>query len=137
MSDSDRDSDRLEDLLGFDFREFAAAGVDGLRDHPVGSSFVHTRPIAKAWLDLKRAHPTAKMRMQDAMQQSIKVAMNVVNRMKRRGEQDRHGHNTKNKNDRRVFVTRPIAELAIRRLATIARVALWDDEMPPPPDELL
>lgn len=38
--------------------------------------------------------------------------------------------------DRRVFVTRPIAEPAIRRLATIARVDLWDDEMPPPPDEL-
>src|SRR3984893_5027420 len=74
---------------------------------------------------------------QDAMQDSMEDAMNVVSRMKRRGEQDRHGHNTKNKNDRRVFVTRPIAELAIRRLATIARVDLWDDEMPPPPDELL
>jgi glyoxylate reductase len=80
------------------------------------------------------------MRMQDAMQHSIKVAMNVVNRMKRRGEQERHGPETKTKNDRRdrrVFVTRPIAELAISRLATIARVDLWDDEMPPPPDELL
>src|ERR1700730_14497055 len=74
---------------------------------------------------------------QDAMQDSMEDAMNVVSRMKRRGEQERHGPQTKTKNDRRVFVTRPIAELAIRRLATIARVALWDDEMPPPPDELL
>jgi glyoxylate reductase len=36
----------------------------------------------------------------------------------------------------RVFVTRPIAEPAIRRLASTARVDLWDDEMPPPPAEL-
>jgi glyoxylate reductase len=60
--------------------------------------------------------------------------------MKHRGEQYRHGQDTKNKDDgrdRRVFVTRPIAEPAIRRLATIARVDLWDDEMPPPSDELL
>ena len=38
--------------------------------------------------------------------------------------------------ERRVFVTRPIAEPAIRRLAATARVDLWDDEMPPPPAEL-
>jgi glyoxylate reductase len=38
--------------------------------------------------------------------------------------------------ERRVFVTRPIAEPAIRRLAAIARVDLWDDEMPPPPGEV-
>jgi glyoxylate reductase len=38
--------------------------------------------------------------------------------------------------DRRVFVTRPIAEPAMRRLAAIARVDLWDDDMPPPPAEL-
>ena len=38
--------------------------------------------------------------------------------------------------DRRVFLTRPIAEPAMRRLAAIARVDLWDDEMPPPPAEL-
>ena len=31
----DRNSDRLEDLLGFDFREFGAAGSDSLREHPV------------------------------------------------------------------------------------------------------
>src|ERR1700694_992922 len=51
------------------------------------------------------------------------------------------GKQVKNRGDgvseRRVFVTRPIAEPAIRRLATIARVDLWDDEMPPPSDELL
>ena len=35
-----------------------------------------------------------------------------------------------------MFVTRPIAEPAIRRLAATARVDLWDDEMPPPPAEL-
>jgi glyoxylate reductase len=39
--------------------------------------------------------------------------------------------------DLRVFVTRPIAEPALRRLAAIARVDLWDDEMPPPHAELL
>ena len=39
-------------------------------------------------------------------------------------------------NEWRVFVTRPIAEPAIRRLAATARVDLWDDEMPPPPGEL-
>jgi glyoxylate reductase len=38
--------------------------------------------------------------------------------------------------DLRVFVTRPIAEPALRRLAAIARVDLWDDEMPPPRAEL-
>ncbi len=36
-----------------------------------------------------------------------------------------------------VFVTRPIAEHAIRRLAAAARVDLWDSEMPPPRRELL
>jgi glyoxylate reductase len=54
--------------------------------------------------------------------------------MKPRGKQ------VKNRGDgvseRRVFVTRPIAEPAIRRLAAGARVDLWDDEMPPPPAEL-
>ncbi len=54
--------------------------------------------------------------------------------MKPRGKQ------VKNRGDgvseRRVFVTRPIAEPAIRRLASTARVDLWDDEMPPPPAEL-
>ncbi|MGH7914990.1 MAG: 2-hydroxyacid dehydrogenase [Candidatus Binataceae bacterium] len=54
--------------------------------------------------------------------------------MKHCGEQDRHGQN--DGRDRRVFVTRPIAEPAIRRLASTARVDLWDDEMPPPPAEL-
>jgi glyoxylate reductase len=39
--------------------------------------------------------------------------------------------------ERRVFITRPIAEAAMRRLAESARVDLWDDEMPPPHDELL
>jgi len=38
---------------------------------------------------------------------------------------------------KRVFVTRPIAETALRRLAETARVDLWDDEMAPPHDELL
>jgi hypothetical protein len=54
--------------------------------------------------------------------------------MKHRGKQvkDRGG----GVNERRVFVTRPIAEPAIRRLAATARVDLWDDEMPPPPAEL-
>ncbi len=37
----------------------------------------------------------------------------------------------------RVFVTRPIAEPALRRLAAAARVDLWDDELPPPRNELL
>jgi glyoxylate reductase len=36
----------------------------------------------------------------------------------------------------RVFVTRPIADAASRRLAESARVDLWDDEAPPPPAEL-
>jgi glyoxylate reductase len=36
----------------------------------------------------------------------------------------------------RVFVTRPIAEPPLRRLARVARVELWDDEMPPPYPEL-
>lgn len=39
--------------------------------------------------------------------------------------------------DWRVLITRPIAEPAMRRLATTTRVDLWDDEMPPPPRELL
>jgi glyoxylate reductase len=37
----------------------------------------------------------------------------------------------------RVFITRPIAEAAMRRLAESARVDLWDDDMPPPRDELI
>lgn len=37
----------------------------------------------------------------------------------------------------RVFVTRPIAESALRRLAESARVELWDDETAPPHGELL
>jgi glyoxylate reductase len=41
-----------------------------------------------------------------------------------------------NQEDRRVFVTRPIAEGAMRRLAAHARVELWDSEMPPSPEEL-
>ena len=36
----------------------------------------------------------------------------------------------------RVFVTRPIAEPALRRLASQVRVDLWDDDLPPSPDEL-
>src|SRR5690349_21417789 len=39
--------------------------------------------------------------------------------------------------ERRVFVTRPIAQPALRRLAKHARVELWDDDLPPPHDELL
>jgi glyoxylate reductase len=35
-----------------------------------------------------------------------------------------------------VFVTRRIAEAPIRRLAESARVDLWDDDLPPPPEEL-
>ena len=35
-----------------------------------------------------------------------------------------------------VFVTRPIAEAPLRRLAECARVDLWDDDSPPPPEEL-
>ena len=35
-----------------------------------------------------------------------------------------------------VFVTRPIAEAPLRRLAEAARVDLWDDDFPPPPEEL-
>ena len=38
---------------------------------------------------------------------------------------------------KRVFVTRPIAEIALRRLAETARVELWDDDMAPPHDELV
>jgi glyoxylate reductase len=37
----------------------------------------------------------------------------------------------------RVFVTRPIADAAIRRLAQSVRVDLWDDDLPPPHDELI
>ena len=55
--------------------------------------------------------------------------------MKHRGEQNKHGKGSAR--EWRVFVTRPIAEPAMRRLAAIARVDLWDDDMPPPPDELL
>jgi len=39
--------------------------------------------------------------------------------------------------ERRVFVTRPIAQPALRRLAQAARVELWDDDLPPAHDELL
>jgi glyoxylate reductase len=35
-----------------------------------------------------------------------------------------------------VFVTRRIAEAPIRRLAESARVDLWDEDLPPPPEEL-
>ncbi|HYB92019.1 MAG TPA: D-glycerate dehydrogenase [Candidatus Binataceae bacterium] len=41
-----------------------------------------------------------------------------------------------NSNQWRVFVTRPIADAPLRRLARVARVDLWDDNMPPPPDEI-
>jgi glyoxylate reductase len=41
------------------------------------------------------------------------------------------------KRERRVFVTRPIAQPALRRLAQNARVELWDDDLPPEHDELL
>ena len=37
----------------------------------------------------------------------------------------------------RVFVTRPVAEAALRRLAESARVDLWDDDAPPPHEELV
>ena len=37
----------------------------------------------------------------------------------------------------RIFVTRPIADAAIRRLAQSVRVDLWDDDLPPPHDELI
>lgn len=59
--------------------------------------------------------------------------------MKGRGEQvkDRKvKRGADGERDRRVFLTRPIAEPAMRRLAAIARVDLWDDAMPPPPAEL-
>jgi glyoxylate reductase len=39
--------------------------------------------------------------------------------------------------EHRVFVTRPIAPPALRRLAQAARVELWDDDLPPAHDELL
>jgi glyoxylate reductase len=38
---------------------------------------------------------------------------------------------------RRVFVTRPIPDGPLRRLAESARVDLWDDDQPPPHDELI
>jgi glyoxylate reductase len=38
---------------------------------------------------------------------------------------------------KRVFVTRPIADAALRRLAESARVDLWDDDNAPPHEELL
>src|ERR1700675_663407 len=44
--------------------------------------------------------------------------------------QDKHSHH-------RVFVTRPVADAALRRLAETARVDLWDDDAPPPHDELI
>ena len=37
----------------------------------------------------------------------------------------------------RVFVTRPVADAALRRLADSARVDLWDDDTPPPHEELI
>src|SRR5271154_2177589 len=37
----------------------------------------------------------------------------------------------------RVFVTRPVADVALRRLAEHARVDLWDDDAPPPHEELI
>ncbi len=40
-------------------------------------------------------------------------------------------------NHRRVFVTRPVADIALRRLAEHARVDLWDDDAPPPHEELV
>jgi glyoxylate reductase len=40
-------------------------------------------------------------------------------------------------NHHRVFVTRPVADVALRRLAETARVDLWDDDAPPPHDELI
>jgi len=55
-----------------------------------------------------------------------------VARVKRRGLLERSADA-----DFRVFVTRPIAEPQLRRLAAMARVDLWDDEMPPPQEELL
>jgi len=39
--------------------------------------------------------------------------------------------------ERRVFVTRPISQPALRRLAQAARVELWDDDLPPSHAELL
>jgi glyoxylate reductase len=54
--------------------------------------------------------------------------------MKLRSERIKHRKH--DGGDLRVFVTRPIAEPALRRLAAIARVDLWDDEMPPPAAEL-
>jgi len=44
--------------------------------------------------------------------------------------QPKHSHH-------RVFVTRPVADAALRRLAESARVDLWDDDAPPPHDELV
>jgi glyoxylate reductase len=40
-------------------------------------------------------------------------------------------------NHYRVFVTRPVADMALRRLAETARVDLWDDDAAPPHDELI
>src|SRR6185437_10604353 len=60
-------------------------------------------------------------------------------RMKYRGKQVKERRIERRENDGhdwRVFVTRPIAEPALRRLAAMVRVDLWDDEFPPPPDEL-
>lgn len=52
---------------------------------------------------------------------------------------NRSGDSTESKagRGRRVFITRPIAEAAMRRLAESARVDLWDGEMPPPRGELI
>jgi glyoxylate reductase len=44
---------------------------------------------------------------------------------------------SKTNNHHRVFVTRPVADVALRRLAEHARVDLWDDDAPPPHDELI
>jgi glyoxylate reductase len=38
---------------------------------------------------------------------------------------------------KKVFVTRPIAESVLRRLAEVARVELWDNDLPPPHDQLI
>ena len=58
----------------------------------------------------------------------------MANGLKHRGGNQGRGKNSER--ERRVFVTRPIAEPAIHRLAAMVRVDLWDDEMPPPPAEL-
>jgi glyoxylate reductase len=58
--------------------------------------------------------------------------------MQRNPAMPRRGSTPRSRGDTpRVFVTRPIAEAALRRLAATARVDLWDAEMPPPRAELL